>query len=89
MVGVMAVMATSFKSTYTSMLCSQTIAVTVLTLQKATVDPHLRQQLLNSHREVWLSLLWSHCSFFLDPGAHKVLLCPPRVCFPSPVEVEY
>ena len=27
-----------------------------------------------------LHLLWGHCSFLLDPGVHKVLLCPPRVC---------
>ena len=26
--------------------------------------------------------LWGHCSFLLGPGAHSVLLCPPRVCFP-------
>ena len=24
---------------------------------------------------------------FLSPGVHMVLLCPPRVCFPSPVDV--
>ena len=33
------------------------------------------------HRQVWLSLLWGHCSFLLGPGAHKILLCPPKVCF--------
>ena len=32
--------------------------------------------------EVWVSLLWGHCSFSLCPGAHKILLCPPRICFP-------
>ena len=34
------------------------------------------------HRQVWVSLLWGHCSFLLGPGAHKFVLCPPRVCFP-------
>ena len=58
-----------------------------LTLQQATANPHLCQRLLDTHRQVWLSLLWGHCSFLLGPGAHKVLLCPPRVCFPSPREV--
>ena len=32
-------------------------------------------------RQVWLSLLRGHCSFLLGPGAHKILLCPPKVCF--------
>ena len=31
-----------------------------------------------THRQVWLSLLWGHCSFPLGPGVHKIL-CPPRV----------
>ena len=26
------------------------------------------------------------CCFLLVSGGHKVFLCPPRVCFPSPVE---
>ena len=32
-----------------------------------------------THRQVWLSLLWCHCSFFLGPGTHKVVVlcvCP-------------
>ena len=37
----------------------------------------------DTHRQVCLSLLWGHCSFLPGPGAHKVLLCPPRVCFPG------
>ena len=49
-----------------------------------TVDPRLHQQLPNTHRRVWLSLLWSHCSFLLGPGAHKFLLGPPSVSV-SPV----
>ena len=35
--------------------------------------------------EVWVSLLWGHCSFLVGPGAHKLLFVPPRVCFPSAV----
>ena len=31
--------------------------------------------------QVWLSLLWGHCSFLLGPHA-SFCLCPPRVCFP-------
>ena len=32
-------------------------------------DPHLRQRLLDTHGQVWVSLLWGHCSFLLGPGA--------------------
>ena len=39
------------------------------TLQQATSDPRLCQRLLDTHRQVWVSLLWGHCSFFLGPGA--------------------
>ena len=40
-----------------------------LTLQQTTTDPHLQQRLLDTHRQVWISLLWGHCSFLLGPGA--------------------
>ena len=39
------------------------------------------------HLSVSYSRLWVHSFFLLGPGAHKVSLCPPRVCFPHPVEV--
>ena len=42
------------------------------TLQQATADPCLCRRLLDTHRQVWVSLLWGHCSFLLGPGAHKV-----------------
>ena len=47
-----------------------------LTLQQATADPHLHQRLLDTHRQVWFSLLCGHCSFLLGPGVHKVLSEP-------------
>ena len=54
-----------------------------LTPRQATVNPHLRQRLPNTHRQVWLSLLWGHCSFLLGPGVHRVLLVPSKsLCFP-------
>ena len=37
------------------------------TLQQATADPHLRQRLLNTHGQVWVSLLWG--SLLLSPGS--------------------
>ena len=33
--------------------------------------------------QVWVSLLWGHCSFLLDPGAHKVLFVPSKSLFPQ------
>ena len=53
------------------------------TLQQATSDPHLCQRLLDTHRQVWVSLLWGHCSFLLSPGAHKVLFVPSKSLFPQ------
>ena len=52
-----------------------------LTPWQATVDPCLCQRLLDTHRQVWLSLLWGHCSFLLGPGAHKVLFVPSKSLF--------
>ena len=46
-------------------------------LQQAAADPHLHQRLLDAHRQVWVSLLWGHCSFLLGPGAHKFCVCVP------------
>ena len=54
-------------------------------LHQATANPQLHQKLLNTHRQVWVSLLWGPSSFLVGPGAQKVCLCPPKVCFPSPV----
>ena len=51
-------------------------------LQQATADPHHNQRLLDTHGQVWVSLLWGYCSFLLGPGAHMVLFVPTRVCFP-------
>ena len=52
-------------------------------LQQATTDPHLHQRLLDTHKQVWVSLLWGHCSFLLDPGGHKVLFVPSKSLFPQ------
>ena len=43
------------------------------TLQQATANLCLCQRLLDTHRHVWVSLLWGHCSFLLRLGAHKIL----------------
>ena len=56
-----------------------------LTLQQATVDPWLCWNLLDTHRQVWVSLMWGHCSFLLGSGESRFSLCPPKVSIPSPV----
>ena len=80
MVGVVAVMQPPSKGLTSPLLYSAS-----LTLQQSIVDPHLHWRLLDTHRQVWLSLLWAHCSFLLGPGAHKVLFGPSRPKSVSPV----
>ena len=53
-----------------------------LTQQQATVNPCLHWILVDTHRQVWLSLLRGHFSFLLGPGAHKVLFVPSKSLFP-------
>ena len=53
------------------------------TLQQVPTDPRFCQRLLDTHRRVWLSLLWGHCSFLLGPGVHKVLFVPSQGLFPQ------
>ena len=52
------------------------------TLQWATANPCLRQRLLDTHGQVWVHLLWGHCSFLLHSGVHKVLFVPSKSLFP-------
>ena len=51
--------------------------------QQATTDPCLCQRLLDTHRQVLVSLLWGYCSFLLGPGVHKVLFVPSKSLFPQ------
>ena len=53
------------------------------TLQQATADPPLCGKDLGIPGQVWLSLLWGHCSFLMGPGAHKVLFVPSKSLFPQ------
>ena len=43
----------------------------------------LCRRLLDTHRQVQLSLLWGHCSFLLVPGAHGVFFVPSKSLFPQ------
>ena len=54
-----------------------------LALQQIIVDPRLCQRLLDTLSQVWVSLLWGHCSFLLGPGEHKVLFVPSKSLFPQ------
>ena len=51
-------------------------------LQQATANSHLHRRLLDTLGQVWVSLLWGHCSFLLALVSTRVSLCPPLVCFP-------
>ena len=55
------------------------------TLQQATADQHFIWRHLDIHGKSGSVLFWGHGSVLLGPDAHKFCLCPPRVCFPSPV----
>ena len=50
---------------------------------QATAIPHLCRRSSNTHRQIWLSLFWGHCSFALCPGAHWILFVPSKSLFPS------
>ena len=51
------------------------------TLQQAPTNPHLCQRLRDTHKQVWVSLLWVHFSVLLGSGAHKVLFVPSKSLF--------
>ena len=54
-----------------------------LTLQQATANPRLCQRLLDTHGQVWVSLLCGPCSFLLGPNVYKVLYVPSKILFPQ------
>ena len=70
MVEIMKIMATSFKRALSAP-------------DPAAGHPHLCWRLLDSYVQVWVSLLWGHCSFLLSPGVQKVLFVPSKSLFPQ------
>ena len=74
MVGVMAVLQKDFML---GLLYS-----VLLTPQQAIVNTCLCQRLLETHWQVWLRLLWGHCSFLLGPGVCEVWFVPSKSLFP-------
>ena len=75
---VMRIMVTSFKVSH-----APTAALSALTLKQTTANPRPHWRLLDTHGQIWVSLLWGHCSFLLCPGAHKVLFVPSKILFPQ------
>ena len=55
------------------------------TLQQAPADSRLHPRLLDTYGQVWVSLLWDHCSFLMGPGMYKVLFVLAKSLFPIPV----
>ena len=81
---IMAVMVTSFKSTYASISQLPGLLYSEpLTPQQATINPLCQWRLLGTHRQFWFSLLLGHCSFILGPGVHRVLFLPSKSLFPQ------
>ena len=78
MVEVMKIMMASFKRSHAG-----TAALSASDPAAATADPRLHWRLLDTHGQVWVSLLWGHCSFLLGPGMHKVLFVPSKSLFPQ------
>ena len=78
MVEVMKIMVTSFKRSH-----ARTAALSAPDPAPGhrCTDPCLRWRLPDAHQQVWVCLLWGHCSFLLGPGAHKVLFVPSKRLF--------
>ena len=70
------IMATSFKMSHAG-----TAALSAPDPAAGHSEPCLCQRLLDTHRQVWVSILWGHCSFLLGPGVHKALFVPSKSLF--------
>ena len=77
MVEVMRIMETSFQRS-----CAGTAALSAPDPAAGHCRPTPSQRLPDTHRQVWLSLLWGHCSFLQSPGVHKVLFVSLKNLFP-------
>jgi len=77
MMEVVKIIVTSFKRSHASLA--------ILTAPNSAAGHHQPMPLpvLDVHGQVWVSLLWGHCSFLLGPGAHKVLFVPSKSLFPQ------
>ena len=75
-VEIMKKMATSFKR---SCACIATFSISDLAAGHCQSTPLLK--LLDTHRQVWVSLLWGHCPFLLGLGAQGSVF-PSKSLFP-------
>ena len=50
-----------------------------LSLQQVAADLYLHRRHLNTQRQVWLNILWSHCSFPQVLLRIRFCLCPQRI----------
>ena len=75
-------MGTSFQRSHDALLHS-----VPPTLQQATADRRLHQRLLDTHGQVWVSLLWGHCSFLPGPSVYSFVCALPESV--SPVLCEF
>ena len=78
MVEVIQIMATSFKRSHAG-----TVTLSAPIPEAGHCRPRPLPRLLDTHGQVWVSLLWGHCSFPLGPGMHKVLFVPSKSLFPQ------
>ena len=76
MVEVTKIMVTSFKRSHAG-----TATLSAPNPAAGHCQPTLCQRLLDTHGQVWVSLLWGHCSFLLGPDTHKVLFVPSKSLF--------
>ena len=77
-VEVMKILVTSFKRS-----CVHTAALSAPDPAAGHHYPRLCRRHLDTQAQVWVSLLWRHCSFLLGPDAHKVLFVPSKSLFPQ------
>ena len=78
MVEVRKIMTTSFKKSHA---CTATLSAPNPAAGHRQPTPPL--ETLDTHGQVWVSLLWGHCSFLLGPGVQKVLFVPSQSLFPQ------
>ena len=78
MLEVMKTMVTSFKRSHAC-----TVAVSASKPEAGHCQPTLLLEIPGHSCHVWVSFLWSHCSFLLDPGVHKVLFVLSKRLFPQ------
>ena len=76
----MKIKVTSFKGT-------MYVCTVALSAPDPAAGQHRPMHLLETpghSRQVWVSLLWGHCSFLLGSCAHRVLFVPSKSLFPQP-----